>query len=158
MKKIIMFLLVLTSAAVYAENNPTGQTINTMACCPSPQFLLFDSIARDFSHYINYREGLIRQARFEDKVKSEDKAELARYKDEYVKQRNFYRGELQAHLLEAKFFFSSATQKLIDDFIAWDNTHITDTVDNKALPTLADYTAWQHKILQAIAAQLPNRV
>lgn len=159
MKKIISsaFLALIIASPVFAANvqNNNAPISN---CSQAEQFFLFDNVARDFSHYINYRDGLIRQAQYESKASPADKAELLIYKKDYVKERNFYRGELQGRLMEANYYFNANTQKLIGDFIAWDNQHISDSIDTKSLPTTAQYVAWQNKIVSSMAQQLNNKV
>lgn len=156
MKKIMLLIALLACVPTFAENNQNIESLGSMPCCLNERFWLFDKIATDFRHYINYREGLIKQARYEASVKPTDKAELLHHKQEYVKQRNFYRNELQGQLIACQYFFNASTGKLVDDFMAWDSQHIANSINSKSLPTKADYEAWQNKILHSLAEQLTN--
>ena len=157
MKKTIIFfcLALVISISSFAENTKsTTSCVATINDYQRKPFFLLDQITRNFSQYIDYRAGLIRQAEYEDKIRPSDKAEFLLYKSEYVKNRNFYRAELQGRLIEARYFFDANTQKLIEAFIAWDNAHIGDSIDDKTLLTTAQYEAWQNKIIGAMVKQL----
>lgn len=75
-------------------------------------------------------------------------------KEEYIFKRNECKDKLLADFYVVKHYFNKETAQYIDQFIAWDKQFQMKTISQ--LPSDDAYLAWQNKIMDSIAKQLPN--
>lgn len=111
---------------------------------------LYRAIVQHFQFYMQYREGLIINARYQAKLKPADKSDLneaQHFEYRYAQERNYYRGLLLSDLYILSTYADSKTNALIQQFEAWDQQNLIDTINNPKLPTLAEYTQWRDRLL-----------
>jgi hypothetical protein len=108
----------------------------------------------DFACFRAFRERLdvMAFAELKEPGKYKKNDHFNEVKQEYVFKRNECKDKLLADFQITKYYFSSDTSKLIDDFTAWDRQYAIKTVEY--LPSDEKYAVWHNTIVASMRQQL----
>ena len=111
-----------------------------------------DSIAVEFSRYVENWSRLIRLRKEFDAKKAEPSAEEREYFKRVVFERADARDKLFSSLDAAHLYYSHEVSKLVVKFREWDNQQSEVTIDR--LPDIKEWRAWQIDILRALQKEI----